>query len=158
MVGLPLPRPVRVSASQAESASGNPGNIGPDFLMVPISIIPMSRQKKLCHISAIPSDQLDDWGPVKQPVGEPVSHVRGLILSSNSDGSEAGIWECSPGRWVRQIMDAELCTFVSGRAIFRPDDGDPFAINAGDVVYFSVDSAGQWEILEAARKSYLTHK
>ena len=61
-------------------------------------------QSKQCN--KIPATQLDDWGPVPQPLGEPVSHLSGKIISENSDGSEAGIWECTPGKWTRLVMDA----------------------------------------------------
>ena len=90
--------------------------------------------KKLITANEIPSTQLDDWGPVSVPIGDVVSKLRGIILSENADGSEAGIWECTPGTWVRQVMDAEFCTFLSGRAIFTPENGEPIEINAGDAI------------------------
>jgi hypothetical protein len=49
---------------------------------------------------------------------------------------EAGVWECSPGIWRRQILQAELCHFVSGYAFFTPEGGDKFEIKAGDAVFF----------------------
>jgi uncharacterized protein len=110
------------------------------------------------NVFELPSTQLDDWGSVAVPVGEPIAKLRGKILSKNADGSEAGLWECTPGKWVRQVMDAEFCTFISGRAIFTPENEAPFEIHAGDIVYFPRSSKGTWEILETLRKTYITMK
>ncbi len=114
-------------------------------------------QMKYCD--QIPSEELDDWGPVELPIGEPVSRLSGKIISENKDGSEAGIWECTPGTWTRQIMDAELSVFFKGKAIFHPADGSaPIHIEAGDSQYFDANSKGTWEVIETVRKSYLTYK
>jgi uncharacterized cupin superfamily protein len=114
--------------------------------------------QKLPAASEIPSPQLEDWGAVSVPIGDVISRLRGIILSANEDGSEAGIWECTPGTWVRQVMDAEFCTFLSGHAIFTPENREPIEIRAGDVVYFPRESKGTWQILETVRKTYLTSK
>ena len=113
-------------------------------------------QLKQCD--KILSEDLDDWGPVQLPLSETVSQLSGKIISENKDGSEAGIWECTPGKWTRQIMDAELSVFFKGRAIFHPEGGDPILIEAGDSQYFDANSKGTWEIIETVRKSYLTYK
>jgi uncharacterized cupin superfamily protein len=114
--------------------------------------------KKVENVANIPSGELDDWGPVPQPVSEIVSRLRGRIINENPDGSEAGIWECTPGTWTRVVMDAEISSFVAGHALFHPDDGETIDIKAGDTVYFDNDSKGTWEVLETVRKAYLTFK
>ena len=113
---------------------------------------------QLKNCPGIPSDQLDDWGPVPQPVSEQVSHLSGLVICENDDRSEAGIWECTPGIWTRLVMDAELSTFLKGKAIFHPENGDAIHIEAGDTLYFDANSKGTWEVLETVRKAYLTYK
>ena len=45
--------------------------------------------------------------PVAVPLGEPVSTVA-VHAVERPDGVETGVWECSPGRWRRQIMQAEF--------------------------------------------------
>ena len=50
--------------------------------------------KQVKSVAEIPSSELDDWGPVPEPVSETVSQLRGRIINENPDGSEAGIWEC----------------------------------------------------------------
>ena len=114
--------------------------------------------KQLKNVSNIPSSELDDWGSVPEPVSEQISQLRGLIINENPDGSEAGIWECTPGIWTRLVMDAEISTFMSGHALFHPDDGETIDIKAGDTVYFDNNSKGTWEVLETIRKAYLTYK
>jgi uncharacterized cupin superfamily protein len=114
--------------------------------------------KQVKAVADIPSGQLDDWGPVQLPKSEQASQLRGMVLNQHDDGSEAGIWECTPGTWTRQIMDAEISTFVSGRALFHPENGETLHIAAGDTVYFDENSKGTWEVLETVRKAYLTFK
>ena len=114
--------------------------------------------KQIKSVADIPTEKLNDWGPVALPISKQVSHLHGLIINEHEDGSEAGIWECTPGTWTRQVMDAELCTFVKGHALFHPDVGETISIRAGDTVYFDENSKGVWEVKETARKTYLTFK
>ncbi|WNC68861.1 cupin domain-containing protein [Thalassotalea nanhaiensis] len=114
--------------------------------------------KQLKNVADIASADLDDWGPVPQPISAEISTLRGLIINENPDGSEAGIWECTPGIWTRLVMDAEISSFVAGHALFHPENGDTIEIKAGDTVYFDNNSKGTWEVLETVRKAYLTYK
>lgn len=114
--------------------------------------------KHVKDVAGILAADLEDWGPVGLPISEQVSRLRGIVINEHEDGSEAGIWECTPGTWTRQVMDAEISTFVKGHALFHHDSGETFDIKAGDTVYFDENSCGTWEILETARKTYLTFK
>ena len=114
--------------------------------------------KQIKSVAQIPSHELDDWDPVELPVPDLVSQLRGRIINENPDGSEAGIWECTPGTWTRQVMDAEISSFVKGHALFHPDDGETIDIKVGDTVYFDNNSRGTWEVLDTVRKAYLTFK
>ena len=114
--------------------------------------------KPVQDVANIPSSDLDDWGPVPQPISEQVSQLRGLIINEDADGSEAGIWECTPGTWTRLVMDAEISSFVAGHALFHPEDGETLDIKAADTVYFDNNSQGTWQVLETVRKAYLTYK
>ena len=96
--------------------------------------------------------------PFRSPLSEQVSHLSGKIINENPDGSEAGIWQCTPGIWERWIMDAEISSFVKGHALFHPEVGEPIDIKAVDTVYFDNNSKGKWEVLETVRKAYLTYK
>jgi uncharacterized cupin superfamily protein len=114
--------------------------------------------KQLKNVADIPSDDLDDWGPVPEPISEQISQLRGLVINEHPDGSEAGIWECTPGTWTRLVMDAEISSFVKGHALFHSDDGQTIDIRAGDTVYFDNNSKGTWEVIETVRKAYLTYR
>lgn len=92
--------------------------------------------------------------PVAVPLGEPLSTVA-VHAVERPDGVETGVWECTPGRWRRQIMQAEFCHFVQGRCRFIPDAGNPIDIAAGDALYFPANSSGVWEVSETVRKTYV---
>jgi len=100
--------------------------------------------------------QLEDWGPVTEPEGERIGQVRGREQVSVVGGAfRIGVWECSPGRWRRQVMEREFAHFVAGRARFIPDQGEPFDINSDDAVWFSANTTGTWDITETLRKTYV---
>jgi uncharacterized cupin superfamily protein len=111
---------------------------------------------RLASPESLPADQLTDWGPAKVPVGTLIAHIRSSEQTSGDGGRDrVGVWECTPGSWRRQVMEREFAHFLSGRARFIPDDGEPFDINAGDAVWFPADTTGTWEISETLRKSYV---
>lgn len=97
---------------------------------------------------------LDTRTPVAVPLGEPVA-ITSVTCVERSDGVETGIWECTPGRWRRQIVQQEFCHFIQGRCTFTPDDGDPLTIEAGDALMLPANSLGTWDIQETVRKTYV---
>lgn len=104
----------------------------------------------------ISSASLDDWGKVGVPLGEPVSALRGTHIAEEAGGSyECGVWECTPGRWRRQIVKAEFCQFLAGRCTFTADSGEVLEIEAGDAIFFPANTLGIWDVKETVRKSYL---
>ena len=101
-------------------------------------------------------EELDELGPVKKPLSEPASRLIGRKYIDESNGVDCmGIWECSPGRWQRTIMQEEFAHFLSGSATFHPDKGEPVEIKAGDTVWFPRNTSGVWEIKEDVRKVYV---
>ncbi len=106
----------------------------------------------------IPDDQLDNWGCVPEPIDSEPSLLRGKILAENEDGSVVGLWTCSPGKWRRQIKDAEMSYFTHGACTYTDEQGNVTEINAGDMAYFPAMSLGVWEITEHARKVFITYK
>ena len=101
------------------------------------------------------SRDLQSWGLVKEPVSTPVASVRGHSPLGLRSGLNVGIWECTPGKWRRQVMQAEFAHFVAGHAWFHPDGGESFEIRAGDAVYFFPNTTGTWEVTETLRKTYV---
>jgi hypothetical protein len=104
--------------------------------------------------AAVPSTELADWGPVKEPFGELVAKLRGM--AGNASGEpDYGIWECSPGRWRRQVREAEFTYFLAGRCSFIADDGQVIEIEAGDAAYWPAESMGIWDVKATIRKVYI---
>ncbi|SDO68048.1 cupin domain-containing protein [Pseudomonas jinjuensis] len=92
--------------------------------------------------------------PVKEPIGTPVS-ATAIHAEESADGLLTGVWECSPGRWRRQVMEREFSHFIAGHCFFIPDDGDPIELRAGDAVLFPANCQGIWDIRESVRKSFV---
>ncbi|MBA1294164.1 cupin domain-containing protein [Pseudomonas lurida] len=97
---------------------------------------------------------LPDSSPVAAPLGEPIAVASTLSVERN-DGVETGIWQCTPGRWRRQIIAQEFCHFIQGRCTFTPDDGETLHIQAGDALMLPANSTGIWDIQETVRKTYV---
>lgn len=118
----------------------------------------MVKQRILESMQSIASESLEDWGAVAEPIGQPVARLRGVSIPNEEPALEAGVWECTPGKWVRQVLDPEFTTFLKGSATFHPEGGTPFRIQAGDVIYWPANSKGVWEIHETLRKAYVIQK
>ena len=68
----------------------------------------LGAQMKPVLISHATSMTLPAVGPVAAPVGEPVSELKCYeAVSIPEKQVEAGVWECSPGVWHRQVKQAE---------------------------------------------------
>jgi uncharacterized cupin superfamily protein len=104
----------------------------------------------------ISGEDLDQLGPVKKPLDSPTARLIGKKFIDDLPGIDSmGIWECSPGRWQRTIMQEEFAHFIKGSATFIPEDGDPIEIRAGDSIWFPANSCGVWDIREDVRKVYV---
>jgi uncharacterized cupin superfamily protein len=94
--------------------------------------------------------------PVPVPLGEPVSQVRTHSYSAEGNArTRSGVWECTPGRWRRQVTQAEFCYFLEGEGTFTPDEGRPLEVRPGDAIYFPSNSTGVWEIRQTSRKVFI---
>jgi uncharacterized cupin superfamily protein len=104
----------------------------------------------------IPTAQLDKLGPVEAPLSWPPAELNGKKYHVGKPGARMmGVWECSPGRWRRTIMEEEFAHFIEGGARFLPDDGEPVDIKAGDTIWFPPNTRGVWEISQNVRKVYI---
>lgn len=111
---------------------------------------------KLEISTAAAAADLQDWGPVGLPLSDPPCHLRGMKMSHSLEGSpEIGLWECTPGRFRRQVRSAETMQVISGEATFTPDGGPPLPLRAGDVFCFATDTTGVWDIERTFRKVYV---
>ena len=109
------------------------------------------------HFKNTAHTTLTDHTPVAVPLGEPIS-ITSTHDVEHADGVAAGILECTPGRWRRQIAQQEFCHFIAGRCTFTPDGGEPIAINAGDAMLLPANTFGVWDIQETLRKSFVLLK
>ena len=108
----------------------------------------------ITHFRNTPEIALGDSNPVAVPLGEPLA-VTSTTSVERSDGVETGVWECTPGRWRRQIVQQEFCHFVAGRCTFTPDSGETIEIRAGDALMMPANTTGIWDIQETVRKTYV---
>ena len=101
---------------------------------------------------------LEDWGTVGLPLSDPPCALRGFKLTAlRGHAVEAGVWECSPGRYRRQVARSETMHILSGSAVFTPDDGEALTLQAGDVFFFDCQTNGVWDVTTALRKIYLLY-
>jgi len=94
------------------------------------------------------------------PVGAPTNQPPALYRIAghrevSSEGTAAGVWECTPGRFRRQVAPAEFSYFIKGEGSFTPDGGCPIEFRAGDSIFFAPNTQGEWEIRQTVLKSYV---
>ncbi len=99
----------------------------------------------------IASGDLGEPFKANEPIGTPIAMIRSKDFR---EGPDAGVWECTPGKWRRAIKSAEFARFVAGRCKFHPDGGETIEINAGDSVYFPANTSGTWEVIDTVRKTF----
>ena len=99
----------------------------------------------ITHFRDTASASLDEHNPVAVPLSEPAA-ITSVTCVEHDDGVETGIWECTPGRWRRQIVQQEFCHFIAGRCTFIPDVGEPIEIKAGDALMLPANTTGVWDI------------
>lgn len=98
---------------------------------------------------------LESLGTVAIPLSEPACALHGKkVAIPGADDAQAGVWECSPGQFRRQVTRGEVMHILSGVCTFTPDDGEPLHIQAGDTLFMSPNTNGVWDIKSAIRKVY----
>lgn len=116
---------------------------------MPITIIAQSAQFQ----------DLEPNGPVGLPLSEPACETRSKAVALEGAGeNRSGIWECSPGRYERQVAEAEVMHILAGACSFTPTGGETRQIRAGDTVFFPARTTGVWDIRETLRKVYVIMK
>lgn len=91
---------------------------------------------------------------VGAPTSDEIAHAR-TAGNTQTPAGNAGIWECTPGRFRRQVAQAEYSYFISGEGSFTPDGGGTVEFRAGDSIWFAPDTQGEWDIRQTVRKAYL---
>ena len=109
-------------------------------------------------IIKLPTGSLNLSAPVPAPVpvGEPIPAVRSHSIASQANArTRTGVWECSPGRFRRQVLQAEFSHFLCGECSFTPDGGETMEIRPGDALFFPANSLGIWDIRTTTRKVFI---
>ncbi|GAB7549182.1 cupin domain-containing protein [Cupriavidus sp. 8B] len=100
-------------------------------------------------------NDLVEKGPVAS-LSEPPCRVSGLeVAVPQRPSCKTGIWECTPGRFNRQIAAGEVMHILSGSGEFKTEEGSTFAFQAGDTLVFPPDTRGIWTIHDTVRKVYV---
>ncbi len=97
---------------------------------------------------------LSEAGFPSAPIG-PAPALRGTEFAMPGCSAEAGIWECAPGSFRRQVDRAEVMHLLQGDCVFTPDGGAPLALAAGDSLFFPAHTEGTWVISTTVRKLYV---
>ncbi|WP_082720832.1 cupin domain-containing protein [Burkholderia sp. ABCPW 14] len=93
---------------------------------------------------------------VARPLGATFAHTRCLDVPLEGAGdNQTGLWECSPGRFERQLANAEAMHILSGACTLTPAGGQPIENRAGDTLFFPADTVGVWQIRETLRMVYV---
>lgn len=71
------------------------------------------------------------------------------------DGVYAGIWQSTPGKWRVEYDEWEYFSILEGHSVLTSDDGQSFALRAGDRMVLRPGFKGSWEVLETTRKDYV---
>jgi uncharacterized protein len=99
---------------------------------------------------------LQEKGSPAQPKSEPACRFSGIDVALAGAGENScGIWECTPGRFMRQLAEAEVMHIVAGRGRFTPTHGATIEFRAGDTLFFPAHTTGEWEIEETLRKVFV---
>ena len=89
-----------------------------------------------------------DLGPVPPGRFIPIAESLGLM-------PEVGLWVCTPGTWRLSIPRDELCHFLSGRAIYRRDNGEVIEIRPHTLVLFPAGWTGECHVQQTLRNVYM---
>ena len=99
---------------------------------------------------------LQGQGTPARPLSQPPCQLRGIDVElAGAVGNNSGIWECEPGRFERQLSNAEVMHILTGACTFKPTDGEPLNIRAGDTLFFPANTTGEWHVHETLRKVFV---
>ncbi|WP_029048919.1 cupin domain-containing protein [Cupriavidus sp. amp6] len=101
-------------------------------------------------------DGFAQQGTPARPLTQPPAQLSGIDVDLDGAGdNQAGLWECTPGRFERQIANAEVMHILAGACTFTPTHGQPQQVRAGDTLFFSANTTGEWHVTETLRKVFV---
>jgi len=78
-----------------------------------------------------------------------------MEVFGDDEGRDAGIWECSPGKYRLERASDEFCYILQGHWKLIGDDGDEYEVKSGDVLYLRKGWCGTSHVIETIRKVYM---
>ncbi|MCP4142461.1 MAG: DUF861 domain-containing protein [Chloroflexi bacterium] len=98
---------------------------------------------------------LEDTGVHPQALEDTAPSTAWLEVFSDDEGRDAGIWQCSPGKYRLERASDELCYILQGHWKLFGDNGDDYEVKAGDVLYLRKGWCGTSHVVETVRKVYM---
>ena len=99
---------------------------------------------------------LQPQGEPAFPLSQPPCQFSGLdVALPGAAGVNSGVWACTPGRFERQLVQAEVMHLLAGAGSFTPTGGEPLHFAAGDTLFFPAHTTGTWHITETLRKVFV---
>jgi hypothetical protein len=99
---------------------------------------------------------LQPQGTPARPKSVPPCCLSGIDVTLEGAGDNTcGIWQCTPGRFERQLDEAEVMHIVAGRGAFTPAGGETIEFAVGDTLFFPAHTRGEWRIDETLRKIFV---
>ena len=99
---------------------------------------------------------LRDQGTPARALTQPPCRLRGIDVElAGAGGNSSGVWECEPGRFERQLPNAEVMHILTGACTFTPTGGVPLQIRAGDTLFFPANTVGEWHVHQTLRKVFV---
>jgi uncharacterized cupin superfamily protein len=99
---------------------------------------------------------LQQQGMPARPLTAPPCVFSGIDIDLPGAGENStGLWECTPGRFERQLPQAEVMHFLAGVCSFTPTGGETVQIRAGDTLFFPANTTGVWDVQQTVRKVFV---
>jgi uncharacterized protein len=100
--------------------------------------------------------RMPDHEPLATSLSQPPNGTATLGIDLEGAGTnQTGLWECTPGRFERSVVEAEIMHILAGACTFTPEGGEPREISAGDTLFFPANTRGMWDVRETVRKLYV---
>lgn len=99
---------------------------------------------------------LQHQGMPARPLTAPPCSFSGIDVELAGAGENStGLWECTPGRFERQLAQAEVMHILAGECSFTPTGGTAVQIRAGDTLFFPANTTGVWDVRKTVRKVFV---
>lgn len=87
--------------------------------------------------------------------GEPEQHLDNLY-SASAQSMLSGTWSSEVGKWKIDYSDRhEFCYLTHGHIILTNEEGQEWALKAGDAFVIPQGFKGAWEVVEPVTKHYV---